>query len=104
MERNDTAEKSCSYKLWCLCYLIQFEPYQGKGMTDNSLGFSWMNCGLHLLSKLPALETHCCILVTSFYTSFNLLDTLSELGIGATLQIKANRIGICPITVLRRSN
>ncbi|XP_031350462.1 piggyBac transposable element-derived protein 3-like [Photinus pyralis] len=96
------------YKAWCWNmksgYLIDFEIYQGsKGepnvyRADYGLGGSIV---LAFADKLPRslngnIWPHC-IYVDNFFTSLKVVDRFSELGIGITGTIRANRLQNCPL-------
>jgi hypothetical protein len=87
------------FKVWCLNtrlgYLVQCEPYQGKGTSldgDVGLGGSVV---LDLISELPPLNY--CLYFDNYFTSLRLLQKLKDKGIAATGTIRANRIEKCPL-------
>ena len=88
------------YKFWCLCnrlgYLIQFEPYQGSGEYDRSLGLG-PSVILDLISELPA-NVSFKLYADRFFSSLKLVDRLSTLGFGYTGTVMSNRIENCPVT------
>jgi YD repeat-containing protein len=88
------------YKVWSLNtplgYMIQFEPYQGKGgVTHAELGLGG-SVVMDLLKCLPAGPSYN-VYFDNFFTSLRLIDRLTELQIGATGTVRANRIENCPV-------
>ena len=81
------------YKIWCLNttlgYLVQFQPYQGKGSVTRP------GCGLggpfvlDLINDLHVGPKYS-LYFDNFFTSLHLLDTLTALGIGATGTLRSN--------------
>jgi DNA excision repair protein ERCC-6 len=87
------------YKIWSLNtpegYCIQFEPYQGAGVTDPNVGLGG-SVVLDLISELPHAKYQ--LFFDNFFTSIRLLNRLSEQGIGATGTIRLNRVENCPLS------
>jgi DNA excision repair protein ERCC-6 len=87
------------YKVWSLNtpvgYCIQFEPYQGRGVTDPQLGLGG-SVVVDLIAELPPARYS--LYFDNFFTSLKLLDKLSEMSIGGTGTIRVNRIEKCPLT------
>ena len=71
------------YKVWSLNttlgYCIQFEPYQGAGVTDSSLGLGG-SVIVDLMVELPEAKYQ--LFFDNFFTSIRLLNTLSDMSIG----------------------
>ena len=94
------------YKIWCMCtplgYLVQFDPYQGaaKGVYgDVGMGGSVV---LKLISSLP--DNVCFHLYfDNLFTSVTLLDKLSQMGVGGSGTIRANRLMGCPLDDLSKA-
>ena len=93
------------YKMWCLTtplgYLIQFDPYQGAAKCDYGdvgLGGSVV---LKLISQLPD-SLHFQLYFDNLFTSVNLLDRLSQLGVGGTGTIRSNRLQGCNLADLSK--
>jgi len=91
------------YKVWSknssLGYCIQLDPYQGHTSNDNKglgLGASVV---LHLSSTLPEIQTgrQYNLFFDNFFTSFSLLNMLSDKSFGATETVRVNRIEKCPL-------
>ncbi len=87
------------FKVWCLNtrlgYLVQCDPYQGKGSYLNpqfGLGGSVVR---FLLSKLPKLNY--CLYIDNYFTSLRLLDQLRRDQIAAVGTVRANRVEKCPL-------
>jgi len=87
------------YKVWSLNttlgYCIQFEPYQGAGVTDSSLGLGG-SVIVDLMAELPEAKYQ--LFFDNFFTSIRLLNTLSDMSIGATGTVRVNRTEKCPVT------
>ena len=87
------------YKVWSvntpLGYCIQFEPYQGAGVTDSSLGLGG-SVILDLMARLPEAKYQ--LFFDNFFTSIRLLNKLSDMSIGATGTVRVNRVEKCPLT------
>ena len=87
------------YKVWSLNttigYCIQFEPYQGAGVTDSSLGLGG-SVIVDLMAELPEAKYQ--LFFDNFFSSIRLLDTLSNMSIGATGTVRVNRTEKCPVT------
>lgn len=88
------------YKLWCLNtptgYLIQTEPYQGKGTVkvQPHLGM----CGsvvVDLLSELP--ERNYNVYFDNLFTSLSLLEELKLKNMNGTGTLRQNRSEKCPL-------
>ena len=86
------------YKVWSLNtplgYCIQFEPYQGAGVTDSSLGLGG-SVVLDLMSELPPAKYQ--LYFDNFFTNIRLLNTLSDQDIGATGTVRVNRVEKWPL-------
>jgi DNA excision repair protein ERCC-6 len=86
------------YKVWSLNtplgYCVQFEPYQGSGVTDSTLGLGG-SVVLDLISELPPAKYQ--LFFDNFFTNIRLLNTLSEMNIGATGTVRVNRTEKCPL-------
>lgn len=93
------------YKLWSAAsrngYLICFEPYQGaktaqlKYQDQYGLGAAVV---LELESRLPKHLAPFNFYFDNFFTSFELLDILSQHNNGGTGTIRENRLRRCPLT------
>lgn len=88
------------FKMWCLNtpdgYLIQFEPYQGKGTVTMkpSLGMGG-SVVMDLLSELPNLKFQ--VFMDNLFTSLPLMDELRLMGMHGTGTVRANRTQKCPL-------
>ena len=88
------------FKMWCLNtpdgYLIQTEPYQGKGTVkinpEVGMGGSVV---LDLLSELPPLNYN--VFFDNLFTSLPLLEILRSMGMNGTGTLRANRLQKCPV-------
>lgn len=89
------------YKIWCLATsgggAVRFEPYCGAGtkITDYGLG-----CGPNVvldLIKKAELAPGTSVTFDNLFTSFPLLQEMSEMGIGGTGTVRQNRLGKVPI-------
>ena len=86
-------------KVWCLNtkngYLIQCNPYSGKGDYNPKLGLGG-SVVTKLIQKLPS-DLKLNVTFNNPFTSLNLLKMLAENGIGGTGTLRANRTDKCPI-------
>src|SRR6218665_3051166 len=87
------------YKVWCLNtrlgYLVQCDPYQGKGpYLDPQLGLGG-SVVRYLLKKLPKLNY--CLYIDNYFTSLKLLDQLRRDNIATVGTVRSNRIEKCPL-------
>jgi hypothetical protein len=90
------------YKVWALCTSdgsgVYFEPYCGADTNNTDAGLGQgPNIVLDLCEKAnlpPGSETY----FDKFFTSFPLLDQLSEKHIAGTGTVHQNRLGNVPIT------
>ena len=85
------------YKMWVIAtpgvYAIQFYLYQGAGTSDNVLGL-----GGNLISCLPHQHGSMYhIVFDNFFTSFCLLQHLSENGFAGTRTLQNNRCKKAPL-------
>jgi len=87
------------FKIWCLNtrlgYLVQCDPYQGKGSyvePQFGLGGSVVR---FLLRKLPQLNY--CLYIDNYFTSLRLLDQLRNDHIAVVGTVRANRVEKCPL-------
>ena len=87
------------YKVWCLNtnngYLIQCDPYSGKGDYNPKLGLRG-SVVTKLIRKLPS-DFKFNVTFDNLFTSLNLLKMLAENGIGETGTLRVNRTGKFPI-------
>ena len=87
------------YKLWCLNtnfgYLIQCDPYSGKGNHNAKLGLGG-SVVARLVNKLPS-EFSFNVTFDNLFTSLALLNHLPKNGVGGTGTLRANRTDHCPI-------
>ena len=90
------------YKLWCLAassgYLYHAEPYCG---ADTQLADTGMGKGadvvLGLLDKCSVPRGHT-VYFDNLFTSLELLDALSDLGLGGCGTVRENRLGGAPFS------
>ena len=95
------------YKVWCLNtdagYLVSFDLYQGKTYEGNSYEEkTFGKCGATVLKNIKSLPDDKIQLPYSYYfdnlfTSFPLLQHLSEQNYTATGTIRDNRLKKCPL-------
>ena len=91
------------YKIWALAsskgYMYQVEPYCGAmtnlETTGNGQGYDVV-LGLLNKSNVPSGK---CIYFDNLFTSFSLLDELTNKGIGGYGTMRENRLGGVPITI-----
>lgn len=87
------------FKVWCLNtrlgYLVQCDPYQGKGSyLDPQFGLGG-SVVRYLMTKLPKLNY--CLYIDNYFTSLRLLDQLRRDQIAAVGTIRSNRVEKCPL-------
>ena len=89
------------YKVWCLAtskgFGVTFEPYCGKDtrVNDAKLG-QGPNVVLDLVKKSEVREG-CQVFFDNLFTSFPLLQNLSQLGIAGTGTVRQNRLNKVPL-------
>ena len=78
-------------------YVVQFKPYAGaNNKSADKVDFGQYGSAVLELSELPSsLPYH--VAIDNIFTSVELLEHLSGLGIGATGTILQNRIEDCPL-------
>lgn len=89
------------YKVWILAtrlgYVVQGEPYQGKGSTPiiSALGQGG-SVVIDLLSELPQGRRYS-LFFDNFFTSFRLLEALKRQGHDGTGTVRADRVEDAPL-------
>ena len=94
------------YKFWVaatpLCYAIQFYPYAGEDENyDSNLGLGG-SVAANLAEKLPSqVGSNYHIIMDNFFTSTNLLRTLTAKCIAATGTVRINRVENAPLRPIK---
>lgn len=91
------------YKNWALCsssgYMYCIDVYMGKNYNkvNTSLGMGGMTV-VHLLTKanIPSNEGYK-VYLDKYFTSFDLLMHLTDMGVCATATMRENRTKNCPL-------